>query len=346
LGRSHEASFPNPPGIAALEPSEGRRPFWSVMIPAFNPRKEHLEKTIGSVLEQGYGTEEMEIVVVDDCSPVADIAALVGSVAGGRVRFERNESNLGLAGCWNSCIERSRGQWIHILHQDDYISPGFYRHLQGIAESHPELGLLAARSFMLDRDGAIIGVTPRLLTLERGGNSIEEFFYQTPIQCPGVVVCRRCYEEGGGFRQDLKFTLDCEMWARVIEASGGLVTSQVLAYYRTGAGSESSRLWRTGEALADLAVLNSLFSSRYEGFDAAKARRKLLEMARSAELRMVQLGDVAGMRVCREFWEKNITPEVRFEWFLRRVKSLAVAALAKFVPGPSRSGTGTNSSLA
>ncbi len=346
MGRSREASFANPPRIAALDRSEGRSPFWSVMIPTFNPRKEYLEKAISSVLQEGRGTEEMEIVVVDDCSPVADVAALVGSVAGARVRFERNESNLGLAGCWNSCIERSRGRWVHILHQDDYISPGFYKHLQGIAESHPELGLLAARSFMLDGDGAIIGVTPRLLTLERGGTSIEEFFYRTPIQCPGVVVRRRCYEQAGGYRQDLKFTLDCEMWARVIDTSGGLVTPQVLAYYRTGAESESSRLWRTGEALADVAVLNSLFSSRYEGFDAAKARRKLLEMARSAELKMVQLGDPEGMRVCREFWEKNLTPEVRFEWFVRRVERLVVAALAKLVSGPSRSRTGENSSLA
>ena len=32
----------------------------------------------------------------------------------------------GLAGIWNRCIERARGEWVHILHQDDIVLPGFY----------------------------------------------------------------------------------------------------------------------------------------------------------------------------------------------------------------------------
>lgn len=334
----------DPPPIASLQ-SSGSRPFWSVMIPTFNPRRDYLEQAIGSVISQGFGPEEMEIVVVDDCSTEVDVASLVESIAGSRVTFQRNRSNLGLAGCWNSCIERSRGEWIHILHQDDYVGEAFYGRLRSLAELHPQVGLLATRSFMVDENGVITSVTPRVTSLEKGGKVIDDFFYQTPIQCPGVVVRRRCYEEVGGFREDLKYALDCEMWARAISAKAGSVASEVLAYYRTDAENQSRRLWRSGEALADYARLNLLFSSRYEGFDATKGRRKLMEMARSGEARMLELGDIEGARVCRKYWKKNAPLDVHFHVFADNLIHLMNRWLVTLAQGTSKLRNGNSRPL-
>jgi glycosyltransferase involved in cell wall biosynthesis len=278
----------------------------------------------------------MEIVVVDDCSSDVDVASLVESIAGSRVTFQRNKSNLGLAGCWNSCIERSRGEWIHILHQDDYVDEAFYRRLRVLAELHPEVALLATRSFMVDENGVITSVTPRVLSLEKGGNVIDEFFYHTPIQCPGVVVRRRCYEEVGGFREDLKYTLDCEMWARTIKAKAGFVTSDVLAYYRADAENQSRKLWKSGEALADIAKLNAFFANRYEEFDAMKAQRRLMEMARSGEERMLQLGEIEGARACREYWKTNAPIDFHFRVFAKNLMRLMNRWLVKFTQGASK----------
>lgn len=325
----------DPPRIAPLQ-SSGSRPFWSVMIPTFNPRRDHLEQAIGSVIGQRYGPEEMEIVVVDDCSSEMDVASLVQSIAGSRVTFKRNERNLGLAGCWNSCIEHSRGEWVHILHQDDYVGETFYRHLKGLAESHPDVGLLATRSFAVDGNGVIISVTSRVSSLENGGNAIEEFFYHTPIQCPGVVVQRSCYEEVGGFREELKYVLDCEMWARAIKAKSGFVTSEILSYYRSDTENQSIRLWRSGEALEDLARLNAIFADRYEEFDATKAQRKLIQMARSGEAWMMQRGDIEGARACREYWKTNAPIDVHFRVFARKLIHLVNRWLDMFAKGSSK----------
>lgn len=335
MKNTREAAFTDQPQIAPLQPS-GSRPFWSVMIPAYNPRPEHLEQALKGVLIQDPGPEQMQIEVVDDCSPDVDVAALVKRIAGERVAYSRNDKNLGLAGAWNSCIGRSKGVWVHILHQDDYVSPSFYERLQSFAASHPEVGLLATRSFIVDGDGTITGATGRLPSLENGGNAVEGFFYMNPIQCPGVVVRRSCYERGGGFRTDLKFTLDCEMWARVIHADGGLVTSEVLSYYRTETENQSRRLWRTGEALADVAALNALFSGRYQGFDAVKARRGLLDMARIHEQWMLRLGDIEASRACREYWRRNATVEFWFEVLMDKVKHLGSRTLANLMRGLSK----------
>src|ERR1700751_1291578 len=101
-------------------------PLLSVMIPAYNPAPRQLEQALESVLSQDFGVEAMQIEIVDDCSPNVDVQQLARAVAGDRVGFSRTAKNMGLAGCWNTCIERARGEWVHILHQDDYVLPGFY----------------------------------------------------------------------------------------------------------------------------------------------------------------------------------------------------------------------------
>jgi len=123
------------------------RPFWSVMIPTYQPVVTYLRQALESVLQQAPGPEQMKIEVVDDCSPGVDVAAIVKSIAGKRVEFSRTPRNLGLVGCFNTCIEQARGQWVHILNQDDYILPDYYKHLAHMAELHPEVSLLATRSF-------------------------------------------------------------------------------------------------------------------------------------------------------------------------------------------------------
>jgi glycosyltransferase involved in cell wall biosynthesis len=62
---------------------------------------------------------------VDDHSTADDPQAVVREVAGERVAFYRNPRSLGAAGNFNQCIAHTRGRWIHILHGDDAVRPGF-----------------------------------------------------------------------------------------------------------------------------------------------------------------------------------------------------------------------------
>src|SRR5690349_2615043 len=109
---------PSAPPIAGIEDSASR-PFWSVMIPTYNPQAEYLEQTLTSVLQQDLGSSEMQIEIVDDCSENDTASEVARRVGGDRVRFHRESENRGLANSWNRCIERARGYWVHILHQDD-----------------------------------------------------------------------------------------------------------------------------------------------------------------------------------------------------------------------------------
>jgi len=110
----------------------------SVIIPTYN-RIDYLSNCLNSVLSQALPKEQMQIIVVDDCSSLdkqMDIQSIVEKVGNGRIEFHRNSQNLGNAATFNVGINLARGEWIHILHDDDWVLPQFYYTMQKIIESH------------------------------------------------------------------------------------------------------------------------------------------------------------------------------------------------------------------
>src|SRR5882724_8838106 len=79
----------SPPLIPGIE-GPGTRPYWSVMIPTYNPRAAYLEETLNSVLQQDPGPEQMQIEVVDDCSNDNTASEVTRRLGAGRVTFMPN----------------------------------------------------------------------------------------------------------------------------------------------------------------------------------------------------------------------------------------------------------------
>src|SRR2546421_12059067 len=155
--RPHTASSLRPPAIGVL-PVDDYRPLWSVMIPTYNPPADYLEETLLSVLKQDPGPDQMQIEVIDDCSMDNTASEVIRRVGAGRVVFHAEPQNRGLANTWNRCIERARGHWVHILHQDDIVLPGFYERLRQGAEQS-DAGALFRRYAVAKFKGHWIGIS-------------------------------------------------------------------------------------------------------------------------------------------------------------------------------------------
>jgi glycosyltransferase involved in cell wall biosynthesis len=222
------------------------------MIPAYNPPEGYFRETLESVLRQAQGPERMQIEVVDDCSPGVDVAALVREIAGDRIKVFRSPTNRGLAGCWNACIERARGRWVHILHQDDILLDQFYRRFEGLFQKAPDVSAAYCRHILADDDGH----WTVLSYLERRTPGVLEDFKERlaawqQIQCAAAVVRRDTYVRIGGYRTDLPFVLDWEMWARIETTGTWGYVPEPGAIYRLHARSETERLKRGGKTLVD-----------------------------------------------------------------------------------------------
>lgn len=229
------------------------RPFWSVMVPIYNCPPHYLRETLQSVLCQDPGPAEMQIEVIDNCSTAGDPEALVQEIGGGRISFHRQPSNVGIVENFNTCIRRATGQWVHILHGDDTVRPGFYDRLgRGIA-AHPEAGAALCRIIYTDEDGQWTGLTepearaPGVL----GDDFVVRQLLDQRIQFAGIAVRRSTYEELGGFLPSLSHCLDWDMWKRIAVRKPVFYDPEPMACYRLHAAADSSRLMRSGENVAD-----------------------------------------------------------------------------------------------
>lgn len=220
------------PAIAGVSDSADR-PRWSVMIPTYNCA-DTLERTLRSVLDQDPGPAIMQIEVVDDCSTEDDPEPVVRKVAGKRVAFTRHAQNRGHVHNFNSCITRSRGHLVHILHGDDWVKDHFYSRLGTAFEGEPSVGAAVCRSLYMDHQGAEAGLTD----LEREGRGIIDdwlvrILSRQRICAPSIVVRREVYEHLGGF--DPRFTTageDWEMWVRIAAHYPVWYEPEALACYR------------------------------------------------------------------------------------------------------------------
>ena len=242
-------------------PTGEARPLWSVMIPTYHCAR-YLGQALASVLAQDPGPEVMQIEVVDDCSTQDDPESVVRSVGGGRVGFYRRPQNGGHTRNFETCLQRSRGHLVHLLHGDDATRLGFYEKLARPFAINPGLGAAFCRVITMSDDCQWVGISP--LQQPQSAilpNLLERLAVKQRIQTPSIVVRREVYETLGGFDRRLTWTEDWEMWARVAARYPVWHEPEPLALYRVHASSNTGRYTRTGETLRDLRRLFAILET-------------------------------------------------------------------------------------
>lgn len=220
----------SPPRIDSV-PQKLNRPKWSVMIPVYNCAS-YFPSAIKSVLEQDLGPELMQIEVLDDASTDIDVESLVLELGNGRVAYYRQHENVGSLRNFESCINRSTGELIHILHGDDKVKKGFYKKMNELFDLYPEAGAAFCNHTFIDQDGEILDYS-NFTEKEEGilKNSLLKIAVERPSQYVSTVVKRTVYEDLGGF-YGVTYGEDWEMWVRIARKYQMIYTPKILAEYR------------------------------------------------------------------------------------------------------------------
>ncbi len=234
-------------------PTGVTRPLWSIMIPTYNCAN-YLRETLTSVLAQDLGPDVMQIEVIDDYSTKDDPQVIVEEVGKGRVGFYRQPQNVGHIRNFNTCLQRSQGHLVHLLHGDDCVKDGFYRKIQLAFEQNLDIGAAFCRYFYIDHQGHAMFAS-ELEQSERGiwNHGLEKIASKQRIQPPSMVVKRAVYEKIGGF--DSRICCcgeDWEMWLRIATHYPIWYEKEILALYRIQSNSLTRRSARTGQNIRDI----------------------------------------------------------------------------------------------
>ncbi len=283
--------LPSEAGIAARipaippVPAGEERPFWSVMLPSYESDA-YLARALASVLAQDPGSAAMQIEVIDDGSRTGDPQALVERIGGGRVGFHRNPSNLGATETFNTCLRRARGHWVHILHADDEVLPGFYAAYQRVIELRDDLVMVVGPVITIDAHGERLNAQGPAPTGD--GCVLRDFVKRQAtrqqVQFAGWVLRRESCERAGGFCTLFHHCADMELAFRL--GLLGPVGSVALPYgcYRIHAGSDSRRLMVTGENIREITLAIRINRRRL-------ARARLPAQRRSWRTRIARAAD-------------------------------------------------------
>ncbi|UVF22036.1 glycosyltransferase [Microvirga terrae] len=266
------------------------------MIPTHNCAQ-YLGATLRSVLDQDPGPNLMQIEVVDDNSTQDDPAAVVRAVGQGRVGFFRQERNIGHVANFETCLNRTRGHLVHILHGDDRVRPGFYEKLGQAFELAPEIGAAFCRQIFIDASDQTLSLSPlEETTAGTLPNALLRLAQEQRIMTPSIVVKRKVYERLGAFDRRLTCSEDWEMWVRIAANYPVWYEPEPLAQYRIHEASSSARHQRTADDMAytraAIKIFQAYLPEDLQPTAERHARRVYAVAALVAAGHMLEKGDV------------------------------------------------------
>lgn len=239
----------HPPLIKPVEAIA--RPRWSVMIPVYNCSS-LLPQTLESVLDQDPGPEFMQIEVVDDASTDADVKALVERWGRGRVGYFRQPRNLGSLRNFETCINRSQGHIVHLLHGDDLVRQGYYKAMEDLFTQYPQIGAAFCHYDFIGFNGEVLWEhQPEIEEEGLLGEWLPRIASRQMLQYCTTAVKREVYEKLGGF-YGVSYGEDWEMWTRIAAHYPMAYTPKLLAAYRMHPNSISSQSFKTARNIQDI----------------------------------------------------------------------------------------------
>lgn len=173
-------------------------PLVSVIIPTYN-RPDYLGEALASVLGQSY--PNLEIVVHDNASS-ADLRPVVERCADHRVRFFRNDRNLGIAGNVGAALGKVSGKYVAILGDDDVWQPDFIAKLVLPMEADEDVVVSFCDHDIIDGAGKVDVTLSDAVTRRFGRHRLREGVYR-PFAEIALVYRSICMLSGAVLRREL-----------------------------------------------------------------------------------------------------------------------------------------------
>lgn len=103
-----------------MNPNSSTQPLVSVIIPAFNC-EDFIEQAVDSALAQDVA---LEVLIINDCATDRTEEVIGRYLDDPRVRYVKNERNLGAAGSRNRGVRMALGKYVAFLDADDWWENG------------------------------------------------------------------------------------------------------------------------------------------------------------------------------------------------------------------------------
>jgi glycosyltransferase involved in cell wall biosynthesis len=187
----------------------------SICIPAYN-QIEYLKRTIDSSLSQSY--TDYEIVITDDSSSNIVDELVKSYQLNDKIKYFKNAVALGPPENWNEAIRRASGEYIKIMHHDDWFydenSLGKYI---ALLDNNPDVyfAFAATLASSLENNDYVHMVSKEQL-IELKSNPIV-LFVNNFVGAPSTILFRK--NKRFFFDKKLKWLVDFDFYIRLLSSN-------------------------------------------------------------------------------------------------------------------------------
>jgi glycosyltransferase involved in cell wall biosynthesis len=202
----------------------------TIALPTYNRADKFLRPAIECALSQDW--ENLEIVVSDNCS-TDDTPEVVKSYRDPRLRYFRQDRNIGANNNFNFCVENATGSYFLLFHDDDRIDSDLVSHCMQAVDFATDCGLIRTGTRLIDGEGSVIREVPNTAA----GLDYVEFFRGWMHGAFTSYVCSTLFNTAllkdiGGFRSQHGLFQDLMVVAKLIARAGHGDVEAVKASFR------------------------------------------------------------------------------------------------------------------
>lgn len=172
-----------------------------------------LSNCVNSILSQSYA--DFEILIMDDRSPDST-PEVAQSFTDPRIRYLRNEQNLGHMRNYNRGVALARGTYVWLISADDCLRHrDVLQRFVDLMDRRPRVGYIfcPVMRFRGDEDLFVYGNHGPADRIFRGHQFLRILAEGNSVPAASVMARRACYEQQGMYPLDLPFANDWYVWA-------------------------------------------------------------------------------------------------------------------------------------
>lgn len=197
----------------------------SICIPAYK-HLDFLKRSLDSILEQDFS--DYEIVITDD-SPDNSLEKLVISYNEPRINYYKNTTALGSPENWNEGLRKAKGEYIKIMHHDDWFTrPDSLRLFVDMLDSNPQADIAFSASCDIHSNNERIEHVAQPSFLKAVRQEAETVYLHNRFGAPSACIFRNKPE----YRFDIeqKWLVDIDFYIDTIKKGGFVYSSDILVY--------------------------------------------------------------------------------------------------------------------
>jgi len=231
-----------------------KKPLVSICIPTYNNAR-FFRECLDSIVNQTYPNKE--IIVSDNASTDETEKIVKEYVKKYKVKYYRNEKNIGAEANFTRCIELANGEFIGIFHSDDLYLPDMVKKQVEAFQKNPTIGAVFTMASLINSKNEVIGKIK--LPSKLKGKYVYDFpeiFFSVLenlnfLVCPSAMVRSKIYKELAPFNEKrFKTSADLDMWLRILQICSIAILNEYLIKHRASntQGSFQLRYLRTEQA--------------------------------------------------------------------------------------------------